>query len=56
MERDFKAVGEFVIPFSKAIVKLKNAVNAGLGVTLTAEETKATIEALRLLRSGQGEA
>jgi hypothetical protein len=40
-----------VVPLAKALVKMRNASNNRMGVKLTAEETMAVIEALRVLRT-----
>ena len=49
---DFQKLGEFALPFIYAVTKMKKAVDAQEGCYLTTEETKATVEALQLLRQG----
>ena len=41
--------GEFIMGLTHAALKLRSAADAGEGVTLDAEETRALKEALRLL-------
>ena len=41
--------GEFIMGLTHASLKLRHAADAGEGVTLDAEETRALKEALRLL-------
>jgi hypothetical protein len=48
---DAKKLGEFVVPFADAIVKLKKAADAGEGICLGSAETGAVVEALKMLRS-----
>jgi hypothetical protein len=54
-DRDFKAAGEFAIPFAYAMSALRKAKDAGRGVELSAEEVRAVMEAFRMFAVADSE-